>query len=531
MNMVSVVTFLAIVISIYYFAYRKSRAVDTGSAEGYFMGGRSFTGFVIASSIIMTNLSTEQIVGQNGQSYKFGMEVMAWEVTSAGALVLLAFVFLPKYLKHGITTISDFIEIRFDATTKRIVSLLFLVSYMLTFLPVVLFSGSLVFNKLFHVDKMLGISSSVAVSLVAAVIGLVGLIYLLVGGMSLSAYSDSIYGVGLILGGLCIPVIGLVVLGNGSFLDGFTQVIEKTPEKLNAIGALDSKLVPWPTLFLGMMFNNMFFWCTNQMIVQKALAGKNLKEGQKGALYVGFFKIFGALFLVFPGIVAYNMFGDTIKLQDDAYPTLITAILPEYLYGIFGAIIFGAILSSFAGALNSTATLFSLDFYKPIFKPKATEKEVVRIGKMVTAFVAIVSIIIAPFIAKAPVGLYNFLQEYNGFYNMPLLAIILVGFYTKRVPALAAKVTMVFHICIYGLSKFLLADLNFLYVLSGLFILDVAMMLFIGKLIPRKDEFVISENQNKVDLTPWKNGKFVAIIVILSMLAMYWLFSPWGIAA
>lgn len=224
------------------------------------------------------------------------------------------------------------------------------------------------------------------------------------------------------------------------------------------------------------------------------------------------------------------MFGDSIKLQDDAYPTLISAILPEYLYGIFGAIIFGAILSSFAGALNSTATLFSLDFYKPVFKPNATDKEVVKIGKIVTAFVAIVSIIIAPFIAKAPVGLYNFLQEYNGFYNMPLLAIILIGFYTKRVPAFAAKVTMVFHIVIYGLSKIYLADINFLYVLSGLFILDVLMLLFIGKIKPRQDEFIISQNQNKVDLTPWKNGKLIAVFVIVSMLAMYWVFSPWGIA-
>ena len=530
MNLFSGVTFIAIVATVWFIAWKKSQSINKGDAEGYFLGGRSLTGITIAGTILMTNLSTEQIVGQNGQSYVAGMEVMAWEVTAAFACVLLAFVFLPKYLKHGISTISDFIEIRYDTTTKRIISFLFLVSYTVTFLPVVLFSGALVFNKLFHIDKLLNVNGQVAIIIVAAFIGLVGLLYVLIGGISLSAFSDTIYGVGLIVGGISIPILGLILLGDGSFTGGIQLIIQRTPDKLNAIGALDSKLIPWPTLFLGMFFNNLFYWCTNQMIVQKALAGKNLKEAQKGALYVGFFKIFGALFLVFPGIIAYNMFGKTLKVADDAYPSLVTAVLPTWAYGIFGAVIFGAILSSFAGALNSTSTLFALDFYKPIFRPKASDKEVVRVGKIVTAFVAIVSIVVAPFIAYAPAGLYTFLQEYNGFYNMPLLAIILLGFYTKRVPALAAKVTMIFHIIAYTISKFLFADVNFLYVLSGLFFLDVSLMLLIGKLKPMEIPFKIKDNENKVDLTPWKYGKYIGIAVVICMIGMYILFSPLGLA-
>ena len=145
MNLFSLVSFVIIVILVWFFAYKRSRSVDTSGSEGFFMGGRSLTAFPIAGTIIMTNLSTEQIVGQNGQSYHAGMEVMAWEVTAGIAIVALAMIFLPKYFKYGINTVSDFIEIRYDTTTKRIISILFIITYMTSFLPVVLYSGSFVF--------------------------------------------------------------------------------------------------------------------------------------------------------------------------------------------------------------------------------------------------------------------------------------------------------------------------------------------------------------------------------------------------
>ena len=184
MNLFSIISFLVIVICVWIFAYSRSRSVDTSGSEGFFMGGRSLTALPIAGTIIMTNLSTEQIVGQNGQSYHAGMEVMAWEVTAAIAIVALAVIFLPKYFKYGINTVSDFIEIRYDTVTKRIISILFIVTYMISFLPVVLYSGSLVFNKIFHIDELLGVEPIVAIILVAMVIGIVGILYLLIGGLS-----------------------------------------------------------------------------------------------------------------------------------------------------------------------------------------------------------------------------------------------------------------------------------------------------------------------------------------------------------
>jgi solute:Na+ symporter, SSS family len=526
----SVLSFVLIIAAVWFFAYKKSRVVDNTSSEGYFLGGRSLTAVTIAGSILMTNLSTEQIVGQNGQSYMSGMEVMAWEVTAAIAIVMLALVFLPKYLKYGVDTISDFIERRYDTTTKRIVSVLFIFTYMISFLPVVLYSGSLVFNKIFNVSEAMGIDQLMAVALIAAAIGIIGLLYLLMGGLSLGAFSDAVYGIGLLIGGLSIPVLGLMILGDGSLLGGLDVVRTNTPEKLNSIGAIDSDIVPWPTLFFGMFFNNLFYWCTNQMIIQKTLAGRNLKEGQKGAMYVGFFKIIGALFLVFPGIVAYNIFGDSLSNPDDAYPSLLTAVLPEWAYGIFGAVIFGAILSSFVGALNATATLFTLDFYKPLLRKNATDKQVARAGKIVTVIVGTVSILIAPLISFAPAGLYHVVQQFNGLYSMPLLAIVVLGFYSKYVSAFGAKVTFIFHVVAYALASFFLSHIHYLYTLSVLFLVDVFILWMIGRIKPLEQPFEFQEGHHKVDLTPWKHVRWVSALVVITVLATYLTFSPLGLA-
>lgn len=523
--MFPIISFVVIIAGVWIYAYSRSRSVNMDSADGFFLGGKSLAGYTIAGTVIMTNLSTEQLVGQNGQSYMAGMEVMAWEVTAAIALVFLALVFLPKYMKYGVSTITDFVEIRYDTTTKRILSILFIFTYMTSFLPVVLYSGSLVFNQILDVDEMFGVDPLISVAIISSVIGIVGLLYLLVGGLSLAAHSDTIYGFGLIVGGLSIPVIALVILGDGSFMNGINIVRDVAPEKLNAIGPVDSQVVPWPTLFLGMFFNNLYFWCTNQMIIQKTLAGRNLKEGQKGALYVAFFKIFGAFFLVFPGIIAFVMFGDSLANPDNAYPTLLTAVLPEWAYGIFGAVIFGAILSSFVGALNATTTLFTLDFYKPLFKKGATDAQVARAGKLTTIVVGLISIVIAPFIAFAPSGLYNVIQQFNGLFSMPLLAIVILGFYSKHVTPFAAKATFIFHIVGYLLST-AFVDVHYLYIFSYMFILDVLVLWLVSRIKPLDKPFEFNVQVNTESLVQWKHRYTVSAIVILVMIGTYVLFSP-----
>lgn len=525
MNWIAILLFLGVVIGISVYAYWRSKKVQTDSADGYFMGGNTLTGFTIASTIIMTNLSTEQLVGQNGQSYGKGMEVMAWEITAAVAVVLLAWVFLPKYLRYGVSTISEFLEMRYDTFTKRFVSILFIFTYVVSFMPVVLYSGSLVFNKMFHVGDYLGVSDTTATIIISLTIGIIGVLYLFVGGLSISAFSDSIYGIGLIVGGLIVTLIGLHHVGDGGFVKGFDNIVQHTPEKLNAFGAVDSDIVPWPTLFFGMFFNNLFFWCANQMIVQKALAAKNLQESQKGAIYLSIFKVFGPIFTVIPGIIAYNYFNGGIDKNDNAYPALIQSILPDWSLGLFGAVIFGAILSSFVGSLNSTTTLFTYDFYKPIFGKKASDKHIARVGHIATVVIGAICVGLSPFISLFPSGLYAIVQQFNGVYSMPVLALVLVAFFSRRTSKLGAKVALFTHIILYVIVSLAFPQINYLYTFSVIFFIDLIIVMIFNKLKP-SNEFDLNTNKAKVDITPWKYRYIAGTIILALVVIIYIIFSP-----
>ncbi|WNS77856.1 solute:sodium symporter family transporter [Domibacillus sp. DTU_2020_1001157_1_SI_ALB_TIR_016] len=526
---VTVITFLLFTGFIAWYSWYKTKDVNLESSDGYFLGGRSLTGIYIAFSLILTNLSTEQMVGLNGQSYTTSMVVMAWEVTAPLALIFMAFVFLPRYLKSGISTIPDFLEQRYDVRTRQIISVLFLLGYASSYLPTVLYSGAIVLDSIFSISDALNTGTFMTVFLIALATGIIGCFYVVFGGMKAIAVSDTLYGIGLIIGGFMIPILGLLALGQGDIGAGVDKLLHSHPDKLNAIGDHSSS-IPWPTLFTGLLVNNLFYWCTNQAIVQRTFGAKNLAEGQKGVLYAGFFKIFGAFYLVVPGIIAFHMYGNSLKTADMAYPQLIVDIVPVAFSGFFAAVLFGAILSSFNGALNSCITLFTLDIYKPIFKPQAKEQELVKAGKIFTIILAGVSVVIAPLVMFAPSGLYTYLQEMFGFYNVPIIAAVMVGFFSKRVPALAPKIALITHIILYALSKVFLGEVNFLYILAVLFPVSVLVMLIVGKLAPREEDFELVTS-NKVDLMPWKYGKLVAAVIVILMIGVYTLFSPIGLAA
>lgn len=527
-----ILTFIAFTGLVALISWYKTKEENLSTKEGYFLAGRGLTGLVIAGSLEMTNLSTEQLVGQAGQSYSTNMGAMSWSVNASIALLALALIFLPKYLKAGITTIPEFLEVRFDRTTKQIISFLFLLGYMLTYLPTVLYSGALAFNQIFHLDELFGITTYQSIAILCVAIGVIGSIYAIFGGLKAVAVSDTVNGVGLLIGGLLIPILSICILGNGSFLAGIQDFITNVPaEKFNAVNPANAlpPMIPWPVLFLGMLFNNLFYWCTNQSIIQRTLAAKNLAQAQRGAVFTAFLKLLDPFFITICGLLAYRFFGDGLANSDLAYPSLITTVVPAWLLGIIAAVLFGAILSSFNSALNSCVTLYTLDFHRPLFNQTASDSHLVSVGKRVGTGLAIVSICVAPFVSNAPSGLYDFLQECFGFYSMPILAIVLVGFYTKRVPACAPKITLVVHVILYSISKFLPLNVHYLYVLSVLFPVDLALMLLIGKLKPRAADFIL-EDSKAVDLTPWKYVKPAALTCFILMLCVYALFSPIGLA-
>ena len=539
-----VITFILFTALVAVIAAVKTREENLDTQDGYFLAGRSLTGPVIAGSLMLTNLSTEQLVGQAGQTYATNMGPMAWESTSCIALILLAFVFVPRYLKMGLTTIPEFLEQRYDSGLRKLITLLLLLGYLLTYLPTVLYSGALVFNQIFNISGLLQVSELQGVTVTATAIGIVGAIYAIFGGLKAVAVSDTVNGIGLIIGGIALPVITVCAFGHGSFVDGIHNFINLIPaEKFNAINPANAQapMIPWPVLFTGMVVNNLFYWATNQTIIQRALGAKNLAEAQKGAIYAAALKIITPLFIAICGLLVFYMAhngllsGDQVaaleKTSDLAYPTLIITMMPKPLLGFFAAVLFGAILSSFNSALNSCITLYTLDLHRPLFNPNASDAYLVRIGKRFGIVLAIISICIAPVVSLAPSGLYDFLQSCFGFFNVPILATVIIGMFTKYTPPIAPKAGLILHVVLYSLTKTPLFPIHchYLYVLFFLFVFQIAFQLIMGKVRPTAQPYVMKDAQ-VVDMAPWKHGKKAAIICIVLMLALYTLFSPIGLA-
>lgn len=548
MALISFLGFTILVAVLSYFLTGKTQS----TSDGYFLGGRSLTAGVIAGSLLLTNLSTEQIVGLNGQSYTEGILVMCWETLAAIAMVITAFFLLPRYLKGGLTTVPQFLETRYDTVTKTIASGLFLSGYMIVLLPVVLYSGSLAILTMFEIPEALGISKTAALWLCVWGIGLIGSVYAIFGGLKAVAISDTINAVGLLIGGILISYLGLKYIGDGSISVGLTNLYNNDPSKFDAIGGPTAS-VPFATIFTGMMLVQLFYWGTNQAIIQRALAAKNLKEGQKGLLIAAFFKILGPLILVLPGMIAFYIFKDTLVAPDHAYPELVKTVLPVTLVGFFAAVLFGAILSSFNSTLNSTVTLFGLDIYKQHINPDANEAIIVKKGKQFGLGLAIVSMFIAPMIDNVSKTLFGYLQEVNGIYSIPILTVVVVGYLTKYVPAIAAKIALVCGSMFYIISQFILKPIliknalenakangvqdeaalklveagaypHFLHVMAILFLMNVIIMLVIGKSKPRKEAFVLPYTE-QVDITPYRFVKPLGLAIIIVVIASYLIFS------
>ena len=546
------ITFAAFTLLVAVIAYFASRKTDETTSDGYFLGGRSLTGPVIAGSLLLTNLSTEQIIGTNGVGFSEGILIAAYEVIAAIAMVFTAFVLLPKYLKGGISTIPQFLETRYGKLTKTIVSILYLMAYAISMLPTVLYSGALAINTMFDIPERMGLTPESALWVTVWIIGLIGSIYAIFGGLKAVAVSDSINAVGLIIGGLLIPIFGLMAIGDGSIINGMSVLTTNLPEKFEILGGPNSS-VPWTTLFTGMLIVNFYYWGTNQAIIQRALGAKNLAEGQKGLCLAAFVKILGPIIVVLPGIIAFQYFNGELENADEAYPMLVKAVLPTAFVGFFAAVLFGAILSSFNSALNSSVTLFGLDLYKQYFNSNASEKQVVRAGKTFGVFLAIFSMAIAPLLYGVEGGIFNYLQELNGSFSVPILAIILVGIFSKRVSGKSANIAIVFAVVTYLVTLYVIKPIitgaavsdaelagitdadqlsliaaeafpSFLHIMGIIFVLVLAILFGVSKFYPRETEYQ-EEYTRQVDITPWKHLKPAGIFICLAVVSIYIYFS------
>ncbi|MDO7172945.1 solute:sodium symporter family transporter [Mariniflexile sp. AS56] len=551
MDTLSIVSFLGFTLLVAFIAWYATRKTDENSADGYYLGGRSLGYVTIAGSLLLTNLSAEQIVGLNGQSFAQGVLVMAWETLAAISMIVTAIYLLPKYMRSGITTIPEFVQERFDAQTKSILSILFLVAFGVVLLPTILYSGSLAFSTMFDLSETLGISQSSVIWICVWSIGIIGSIYAIFGGLKAVAVSDLVNAIGLLIGGLLIPVFGLMLIGDGSVSDGLSELWTENPEKFNAKGAIDS-FIPFSTIFTGMMIAQMYYWGTNQSILQRVFGAKSLADGQKGMILAGFVKFLIPIIVVLPGVIAWHIFGNDLENADQAYPALVKKVLPGAFLGFFAAVLFGAVLSSFNSLLNSSSTLFGIDLYRQYFNKNASELKMVKAGKAFGLLLALISMSIAPFIANAPDGLFSYIQESLGSLSVPILAVVAVGMSTKNVPALGAKIVLTVGVLMYLVSQFVLsphfindalaeaaangitgakelriikaqAYPHFLHIMGILFVINVGFMLIMGKLYPNKRVYTPKITE-EIDITPWKYAKVVGVAITILVLSTYLIF-------
>lgn len=506
------------------------------TSDGYFLGGRSLTGGYIAGSLLLTNLSTEQLVGLNGAAFNDGLSVMAWEVIAGTSLVIMALFFLPHYLKSGITTIPQFLEDRFGATTRAITSLIFIIAYTGILLPMVLYTGATGLNGMLNVKTITGFEDPVVnLWIMVWLIGLIGSIYAIFGGLRTVAVSDTLNGFGLLIGGIMIAWLGLKAVNPEGPLQALAVLREAHPAKFNSLGG-PQQSVPFSTLFTGVLLLNLFYWTTNQQIIQRTFAASSLREGQKGVLLAGWLKVFAPIILVLPGMIAFHLYADEGIKRDHAYGILVRDVLPGHLTGFFAAVMLGAILSSFNSALNSTATLFSLGVYRQMLHPTADDRHVIHAGKIFAWIIAIASMCVAPLLANTPSGIFDYLQKMNGLYFVPIFSVVLVGMLSRRVPGTAANVALIAGVVSIATGylaylgtlgepvKQSLSGLHEFHFLGIVFALLIGLMLVIGQIAPRDTPYE-QKDSGQVNLTPWKPAWPLGIALVLFVLGVYLYFA------
>ncbi len=521
MALSTVITFVGFTSFVAWYAWYKTKKENLDSQDGYFLGGRSLTGVVIAGSMIMTNISTEHLIGMNGSSYKNGFVIIAWEVTSALALVVAAVYFVPRYLRMGLSTIPQYLENRFDPATRTMVALFLMVSFAVTLLPIVLYTGAINLESIFSVSAVLGVSYKEGLWITVLAVGTLGSLYAIFGGLKAVAVSDTINGYGLLVGGLLVPLLALVSIGDGNPLLGLEKVFANSPEKFNVIGKPDSVL-PFSALFTGLIINQLYFWSMNQTIVQRALGAKNLKEAQKGLLYTGLLKILVPLIIVLPGVIGFYYFGDTLyDNQDMVYPELVKKVLPVGFAGLFAAVVMGAVLSTFNSVLNSAATIFSIDVYKQHINKEVTDNKLVIMGKLTSTVLAITSIVAAPFVAEAPEGLYQLLQQLNGIFFIPIASIMLAGFFIRSISATGAKAALLVGLIFYILTTFVFkVDIHFVHIWGIEFLLNLAVMFGVSYFYPYKETHKTPEVV-AIDLQEWKHTQKMSLALVAITVLIY----------
>jgi SSS family solute:Na+ symporter len=455
-----------LIIGLALYVSRTKKGSEKSSME-YFLANKSLPWWAVGASLIAANISAEQFIGVSGSGYAIGLAMASYEWTAAVALIVVGKYFLPIFLQKNIYTMPQFLEYRFDSRVKTVLAVFWILLYIFIYLTSVLYLGALFLQTIFGLDLFYGILFLAAFTA----------LYSIYGGYMAVAWTDVIQVTFLIGGGILTTFLALDhYAGGAGILHGFSKLLAEFPEKFHMIIEKGTHFIPdgkggvkdaWmdlpgiSVLIGGLWIGHFAYWGCNQYITQKAIAAKSLHEAQRGLVFAGYLKILMPLIVVIPGIVAFALNADLAK-SDEAYPWLLHHFVPTGFRGLAAAALVAAIVSSLSSMTNSTATLFSMDIYKPFFNPKIADRHLVLTGR-ISGFLALA---LAVLTAKPLLGnldqAFQYIQEYTGFTTPAILAIFLFGLFYKKTTSNAVLWAAVLSIPLSAILKILVPGLPFM---------------------------------------------------------------------
>lgn len=535
------ILYMLVIAGISIWSIRKSK----NSPTDYFLANRNLGWWVIGASILASNVGSEHIVGLAGSAGSSGTVLGHYELHS-WIVLILGWVFVPFYMRSMVYTMPEFLEKRFNAKARRLLSVIQLLSYVIAKASVTIFAGALVFNQILGVEFWTG----------AIILVVVTGVYTIFGGLHAVMYTEAIQAFVLLIGSAVLLFVGLDKVG------GWNALMNEFPkDKLNMFRPLSDPEFPWLGILFASPIVGIWYWCTDQHIVQRCLAGRNEQQARRGTIFAAYLKLLPFFIFLIPGLIAYVLHAKgqlTLPLNADgqtdynaAFPAMVEQIMPMGLRGLLAGGLLAALMASLASVYNACSTLFTMDIYQKM-KPAAGEKELVRVGRIATGVVVILGMIWIPMMGRISSTLYTYLQSVQSYLAPPIAAVFLLGVFFKRLNAKGAYTAMVVGFVL-GLIKLTLelfkndlsgflydfATINFLYFCIYLFLFSIVVMVVVSLLTPKPSEeqikgltFATTVAEDKVaSRASWNSlDVILSLIIVAIIVSVFIYFSPLGIA-
>jgi len=510
------IAFFAVVVGV---SMYKSRHENTG--EDFFLAGRELIWPIIGISLIAANISTEHFIGMAGQGAGIaGMAVAGYEWLAAITLVLVALFFLPTFLKSGIFTIPEFLEYRYNKIARGIMAFYMMAIYVGVTIAAVIYSGGITLQTLFgDVNNYNHLIYGILVITVIATA------YTIWGGLMACAWADVFQGTALIAGGILTMLLGFKAIGVRTF-------IEANADKLHVILPKEHSVLPWTVLVIGLWIPNFYYWGLNQYIMQRTLAARTLRQGQLGIIFAAFLKLLIPFIIILPGIMSLHLYREQLGSKTDAaYPMLIRNLVGPGARAFIFAAISGAVISTLAAMLNSASTIFTIDIYKQHIKKDASQKDVVRCGRISTLIFVIIGSLIATQLGNPNFkGIFNYIQEFQGYISPGILAAFVFGLFVKRTPPAAGVLALILTVPIYGFLQWQYSSIAFLNRMAITFGLILFVMAVITIIKPLKEPKVMPVREG-FDMKPTPIVLWLGVLCIVITIGLYILMeviAAWG---